>query len=109
MFSLLLYEKAVLLPVAPKKTAEHLCKGCPFTTVVWNYVHQGEDVPTPGRDGQSFPSISEWWDEMITGKPKKERLLYVFWTAWKERNQRIFMGHRLTYTEIASIAKEDIL
>jgi hypothetical protein len=52
---------------------------------------------------------------MITGKPKKEqnrisgRLLYVLWTAWKERNQCIFMGQRLTYIEIASIAKEDIL
>jgi hypothetical protein len=82
---------------------------------VWNTLHQGEDAPTPGRDGQIFPTISEWWDEMITGKPKQEqkrisgRLLYVLWNAWKERNRRIFTGKRLTYVEVAAIAKEDIL
>jgi hypothetical protein len=27
--------------------------------------------------------------------------------AWKEMNRRIFMGHHLTYIEVASIAKED--
>jgi hypothetical protein len=53
---------------------------------VWNTLHQG-DAPTPGRDGQIFPTISEWWDEMITGKPKKEQ-------------KCIFMGKRLTYVEV---------
>ena len=68
-----------------------------------------------GPSGQNFPSISEWWDELISGKPKHEqrrtsgRLLYILWNAWKERNRRIFRGQRLTYIEVADIAKEDIL
>jgi hypothetical protein len=37
------------------------------------------------------------------------RLLYVIWNAWKERNRRIFTGQRLTYIEVASVAREDII
>jgi hypothetical protein len=36
-------------------------------------------------------------------------MLYVIWNAWKESNQRIFTGKRLTYVDVASIAREDIL
>jgi hypothetical protein len=62
----------------------------------------------------SFTSISEWWDDMIAGKSRNEqrrisgRFLYVLWNAWKERNRHIFMGLRLTYPEVADIAREDI-
>jgi hypothetical protein len=103
------------LCLSSPETAKHLCKDCPFMTAVWNTLHQGEDAPTPGRDGQIFLTISEWWDEMVTGKPKQEqkcisgRLLYALWNAWKERNRCIFTGKRLTYVEVAAIAKEDIL
>jgi hypothetical protein len=41
------------------ETAKHLYKDCPFTTTVWNTLHQEEDAHTPGRDGQIFPTISE--------------------------------------------------
>jgi hypothetical protein len=34
--------------------------------------------------------------------------MYVLWNAWKERNRRIFTGHRLTYIDVATIAKEYI-
>jgi hypothetical protein len=63
----------------------------------------------------SFTSISEWWDDMIAGKPREEKrrisgcFLYVLWNAWKERNRRIFTGLRLTYPEVADITGEDIL
>jgi hypothetical protein len=59
-------------------------------------------------------SINDWWDNIIDGKPGSERrrlsgrFFYVIWNAWKERNRRIFTGHRLTYIEVASIVKEDI-
>jgi hypothetical protein len=33
----------------------------------------------------------------------------VLWNTWKERNQRIITGRRLTYLEVANIAREDIL
>jgi hypothetical protein len=62
----------------------------------------------------SFISISDWWDDMLTGKPRNEqrrisgRFLYVVWNAWKERNRRIFTGLRLTYPEVADLAREDI-
>jgi hypothetical protein len=52
---------------------------------------------------------------LISGKATKEqkrisgRFLYVLWNAWKERNRRIFTGRRLTYLEVADIAKEDVL
>jgi hypothetical protein len=36
------------------------------------------------------------------------RLLYVLWNAWKERNRRIFTGRRLTFLEVASLARDDI-
>jgi hypothetical protein len=35
--------------------------------------------------------------------------MHVIWNAWKERNRRIFTGQRLTYIEVASITREDIL
>jgi hypothetical protein len=59
--------------------------------------------------------MSDWWDDLIKGKSKKDqcqisgRLLYVIWNAWKKRNQHIFTGQWLTYIEVASIACEDIL
>jgi hypothetical protein len=37
------------------------------------------------------------------------RLFYALWNAWKERNRRIFTEKRLTYIEVASIARKDIL
>jgi hypothetical protein len=51
---------------------------------------------------------------MIAGKTRDEkrrisgRFLYVLWNVWKERNRRIFTGLRLTYPEVADIAREDI-
>jgi hypothetical protein len=64
---------------------------------------------------QLSPTISDWWDEIIQGKVKKEQqrisggLLYAIWNAWKERNRRIFTAKRLTYVEVTLIAREDIL
>jgi hypothetical protein len=63
----------------------------------------------------SFATTSEWWDILIGGKTSTEqrrisgRPLYIIWNAWKERNRRIFNVKRLTYVEVASIAREDIL
>jgi hypothetical protein len=54
-----------------------------------------------------------WWDDLITRRPKKEqcatsgRLLYVLWNAWK-KNETI-VSSWLTYIEVASVDKEDIL
>jgi hypothetical protein len=36
-------------------------------------------------------------------------LLYVLWNARKERNHQIFKGCRLTFIELATIAKEGIM
>uniref|UniRef100_A0ACD5V4B4 Uncharacterized protein n=1 Tax=Avena sativa TaxID=4498 RepID=A0ACD5V4B4_AVESA len=95
------------------ETVAHLCKDCPFMIAVWNTI-QAWDNETMGNHGTSFPSISEWWDDMIIGRSKLEqnrrsgRLLYTLWNAWKERNHRIFTGRRLTYIEVASITRDDI-
>jgi len=95
------------------ETALHLCKDCPFTTAVWTTT-QSWDNDATGSHGQSLPSFSEWWDDLIEGKPKSEqnrlsgRMMYVMWNAWKERNRRIFTGRRMTYVEVASIARDDI-
>jgi hypothetical protein len=57
----------------------------------------------------NFPTILDWWDDLIAGRPKKTQcttighLLYVLWNTWKEPH------HRLTYIEVASIGKQDIL
>jgi hypothetical protein len=67
------------------------------------------------RPPHSFVTISDWWDDLITNKPKKEqrrisrRFLYVIWNAWKERNRHIFTGKQLTYIKVASIARDDIM
>jgi hypothetical protein len=59
--------------------------------------------------------MTDWWDDLIKGKPMKNqrqisgRLLYVIWNAWKERNRRIFTRQRRTYIKVASIAREDII
>jgi hypothetical protein len=79
-------------------------------------LEQGSDLGQgrPRRHPHSFDNVSEWWDGLIGGKPKKEqcrisgRILYVIWNAWKERNHRIFTGKRLTYVEVVSIARDDI-
>jgi hypothetical protein len=105
-------------PVCPlcrraPETAVHLCKDCPFTVALWNMAKSWDnDVSADTRS--SFISISDWWDDMLTGKPRNEqrrisgRFLYVVWNAWKERNRRIFTGLRLTYPEVADLAREDI-
>jgi hypothetical protein len=102
------------LCLAAPETATHLCKDCPFTKAIWSRL-QSWDAEDPGPQPHSFPTISDWWDEIIQGKDKKEqrringRLLYAIWNAWKERNRRIFTAKRLTYVEVALIAREDIL
>jgi hypothetical protein len=105
-------------PVCPlclssHETAAHLCKDCPFTAAIWSTIYQ-EDAQAPTTHGQNFASLDAWWDHIIQGKSLSDRrrlsgrFLYVLWNAWKERNRRIFTGHRLTYIEVASIAREDI-
>jgi hypothetical protein len=96
------------------ETAVHLCKDCPFTAAIWNMAKGWDNDDSPDSR-TSFTSISEWWDDMIAGKPREEKrrisgcFLYVLWNAWKERNRRIFTGLRLTYPEVADITREDIL
>jgi hypothetical protein len=81
---------------------------------IWNQVHSWDNAD-PGSPPSSYATTSEWWDTLIGGKTSTEqrwisgRLLYVIWNAWKERNRRIFNGKRLTYVEVASIARDDIL
>jgi hypothetical protein len=105
-------------PVCPlclsaHETTSHLCKDCPFTTAIWNTIHHDVD-DNHATHGTSFMSINDWWDNIIEGKSVairrnlSGRFLYVIWNAWKERNRRIFTGHRLTYIEVAAIVKEDI-
>jgi hypothetical protein len=95
------------------ETAAHLCKDCPFTAAIWSTIYQ-EDAQAPTTHGQNFASLDAWWDHIIQGKSLSDRrrlsgrFLYVLWNAWKERNRRIFTGHRLTYIEVASFAREDI-
>jgi hypothetical protein len=105
-------------PVCPlcrraPETAVHICKDCPFTVAIWNMA-KSWDNDDSADSRSSFISISDWWDDMLTGKPRKEqrrisgRFLYVVWNVWKERNRRIFTGLRLTYPEVADLAREDI-
>jgi hypothetical protein len=102
------------LCLSAPETATHLCKDCPFTNVIWARV-QSWDNADLGPHSQSFLTTTDWWDILIMGKPMKDqrqisgRLLYVIWNAWKQRNRRIFTGQRLTYIEVASIAREGIL
>jgi hypothetical protein len=76
---------------------------------------EGEDNKGIVTHRQSYASTSDWWDAIIAGKPRNNmrcisgRFLYVLLNAWKERNQRIFTGRRLTYLEVASIVREDIM
>jgi hypothetical protein len=96
------------------ETATHLCKDCPFTSTIWSRLQTWDDED-PGPHALCYPTISEWWDDIIQGKVKKEqcrisgRLLYAIWNAWKERNRRIFTAKRLTYVEVTSIARKDIM
>jgi hypothetical protein len=91
----------------------HLCTDCSFTTAIWNTIHHDVD-DNHATHGHTFMSINDWWDNIIEGKSVSVRrhlsgrFLYVIWNAWKERNRRIFTGHRLTYIEVAAIVKEDI-
>jgi hypothetical protein len=95
------------------ETADHLCKDCPFTSPIWTCIQQ-DYSDDPVTHGQTFGSTSAWWDEIIDGKFADNkcrlsgRLLYVLWNAWKERNRRIFTGRRLTFIEVASLARDDI-
>jgi hypothetical protein len=102
------------LCLSAPETATHLCKDCPFNSPIWSHLQTWDDED-PGPHALCYPTISEWWDDIIQGKLKKEqrrisgRLLYDILNAWKERNRRIFTANRLTYVEGASIAREDIL
>jgi hypothetical protein len=97
------------------ETACHLCKDCPFTSMVWSTVHgwSADDCPQALSPGM-HTTVNDWWDAMLVGADKKTkrsrsgRLLYVIWNVWKERNKRIFQGVRMTYLEVAHIAHEDI-
>ena len=85
--------------------ASHLCKDYPYNIVTWNL--EPWDDNSNQIQGHSFPSFSEWWDEMIVGKARNIRrgtsgLLYVIWNIWKERNRCIFTGSRMTFVEVAS-------
>jgi hypothetical protein len=76
------------LCLSAPETAAHLCKDCPFTKAIWPRL-QSWDAEDPRPQPHSYPTISEWWDEVIQGKVKKEqqrisgRLLYAIWNAWK--------------------------
>jgi hypothetical protein len=108
------HDSACRLCLSAPETATHLYKDCPFTMVIWNQVHTWDNAD-PGSPPSSYATTSKWWDTLIGGKTSTKqrrisgRLLYVIWNAWKERNRRIFNGKRLTYVEVASIARDDIL
>jgi hypothetical protein len=58
--------------------------------------------------------MTEWWDNILWGAKEgyrhiSGRLLYVIWNTWKKMNMRIFTTKCLTFVEVASIAREDIL
>ncbi|KAK1691773.1 hypothetical protein QYE76_008470 [Lolium multiflorum] len=96
------------------ETTNHLCKDYPFTIAIWNRMKTWDNDDSPDNR-HVHQSITEWWDDLISGKATKDqkrirgRFLYVLWNAWKERNRRIFTGRRLTYLEVADITKEDVL
>jgi hypothetical protein len=108
------HDTSCRLCLSATETATHLCKDCPFTNVIWNSVKSWDDID-PGAPPHNFATISDWWDDLIMNKPKKEqrrisgRFLYVIWNAWKERNRRIFTGKQLTYIKVASIAPDEIM
>jgi hypothetical protein len=85
-----------------------------LTSAIWSRLQTWDDED-PAPHALCYPTISEWWDDIIQEKLKKEqrrisgRLLYAIWNAWKERNRRIITAKRLTYVEVASISREDIL
>jgi hypothetical protein len=68
------------------ETACHLCKDCPFTSMVWNIVHgwSADDYPQALSPG-THTTVNDWWDAMLVGADKKTkrsrsgRLLYVIW------------------------------
>ncbi|KAK1699535.1 hypothetical protein QYE76_016232 [Lolium multiflorum] len=107
------HDPACPLCLSAPETADHLCKDCPFTSAIWTRIQQ-DYSDEPVTHGQTFGSTSDWWDEIIAGKSMdykrrlSGRLLYVLWNAWKERNRRIFTGRRLTFLEVASLARDDI-
>jgi hypothetical protein len=108
-----LLEDGSITPLAPFASLRR--RPPPISTRTALSLWQSWDAEDPGPQPHSYPTISDWWDEIMQWKVKKEqwrisgRLLYAIWNAPKQRNKRIFTAKRLTYIEVASIAREDIL
>lgn len=49
------------------ETANHLCKDCPFTIAIWNRMKTWDNDDSPDNR-HVHQSITEWWDDLISGK-----------------------------------------
>jgi hypothetical protein len=78
------------------------------TTAVNNYVIRTNLIAAHTSNRLSNSKLKQD-QENITKRRFSGRLLYVLWNTWKERNLRIFTGRRLTFLEVASLARKDIM
>lgn len=90
------------------ETIAHLCHDCSFMIEAWNLIQHwsNDDSPAPS----SSPSTHAYWESLIHGKllAERNRLLYVWWGVWKERNRRVFRSATLPALEVAHLIWEDI-
>lgn len=74
------------------------------TAAIWSTIYQ-EDAQAPITHGQNFASLDAWWDHIIEGKSLSDRRHLSGRFLYEQTD---FHRPRLTYIEVASIAREYI-
>ncbi|CAL5391723.1 unnamed protein product [Camellia sinensis] len=77
-----------------EETINHVLLHCPFVWLIWSYFVRGWGLQwaSPG----SVQSILQWWSGCRMGQLEKKLWSVIpyaiFWSIWKQRNDRVFNG-----------------
>lgn len=96
------------------ENASHMLASCPFTTELWRRLLSRYGLPATLAPSATTANLLEWWEQSRSSVPRDYRrgwsslVQLVWWTAWKERNARIFDNKFSTVMQVFHCLIEDI-
>ncbi|CAM0877798.1 unnamed protein product [Alopecurus aequalis] len=88
------------------ETAAHLLAACSYTQVVWKLVVDRARLPITVVPAADTTSLSTWMEDTSrtidenAGKLWRSVTPLVWWSIWKERNERVFRQHACSPVEL---------
>lgn len=109
------WEHNVVCPLCFKEAESnhHLLIACEYAREVMQHICSWMHTPPTLHQVVQGTTVHTWFDTIIASaqadqrKDISGRLLYGWWSIWKERNRRIFQGVEKSSLHVALLAKEE--